>query len=282
MFIVIVDAGTVGVQNTFGVVDDKVLQPGISLKNPFTEIIQMSTRTQKYMDYGKSDVASIKALSHDGLETTMDIAVNYRLNPAKTAALYKQVGTDPTSIVMVNPIHSVPRDMISKYDTKVLYSASQEGSTDRAMLERELYSDISERINEMGVPDSIIIEQVSIRNIDFVQVYKDSIAAKMKMDTEIQQKKLEVERQKMETERVSAEALGTANKARIESQGKADALRIEAQGIKDASDKIGQVSQAYQNIYFYQTMKDNPRAIYIPVGDGGIPIIKNVDATAST
>jgi len=83
----------------------------------------------------------------------------------------------------------------------------------------------------------------------------------------------------MEARRVAAEAEGTANKARIESQGKADAARIESQGVKDAADKIGQVSTQYLQWYFYQTMKDNPRAIYIPTGDNNIPLFKNVDST---
>lgn len=278
--LVIVEAGNVGVMSTFGVVDDKLLQPGISFKNPFTDVIQFSTRTAKYMDYGTNDVATITALSHDGLSTTMGIAINYRINPLQAAELYKQVGTSYDSVIMVNPIHSVPRDMISKYDTKTLYSASQEGTTDRAMLEQELYTGITERINVIGVKDSIVIEQVSIRNIDFPDVYKDSIAAKMKMDTEIAQKELEVKKQEMEAKRVSAEAEGTANKARIEAQGKADAMRIEAQGVADANAKISTVSENYINWYFTQTMKDNPRAIYIPVGDGGLPIFKNADATA--
>jgi len=282
MFVVTVDAGSIGIQNTFGVVDEKVLQPGLSVKNPFTNVIPMSTRTQKYMDYGKSDVATITALSNDGLETSMGIAVNYRLNPSMASQLYMRVGTNYDSIIMVNPVHSVPRDLISKYDTKTLYSASVEGSSDRAKLERELYTAISDRINEMGVKDSIIIEQVSIRNIDFVQTYKDSIASKMKMDTEIAQKKLEVEKQVMEAKRVSAEAEGTANKARIEALGKADAARIEAQGVKDAADKIGQVSPQYLEWYFMQTMKDNPRAIYIPTGLNGLPMFKNVDTTNPT
>lgn len=277
--LVTVDAGTVGVVKTFGIVESTTLEPGLHLKNPFTEVIPMSTRTAKYMDYGKSDVATITALSNDGLETTMGIAVNYHINPDKAPELYKRVGTDYEGVVMVNPIHSVPRDMISKYDTKTLYSASQEGSTDRAKLEQELYRSIEDRINELGVRNSITIEQVSIRNIDFVQTYKDSIASKMKMDTEIQQKKLEVEKQKMEAERVSAEAEGIANKARIEAQGKADAARIEAQGVSDASAKISSVSGNYLQWYYTQTMKDNPRAVYIPVGNNGLPLFKSVDAT---
>jgi regulator of protease activity HflC (stomatin/prohibitin superfamily) len=190
--------------------------------------------------------------------------------------VYKQVGTDYDTVVMVNPIHSVPRDMISKYDTKTLYSASQEGSTDRAKLERELQEGIQKRLDEIGVPGSIIIEQASIRIIDFDQVYKTSISNKMKMDTEIQEKNKEVQKQEAEARRVAAEAEGTANKARIEAQGKADAARIEAQGVKDAADKIGQVSDQYLSYYFMQTMRDNPKAIYIPVGENGLPLVKMV------
>lgn len=273
---VVVDAGTVGVQNTFGIVDTNVLDPGLHFKNPFTEIIPMNTRTQKYMDYGSSDKAIITALSHDGLQTTMGIAVNFHLNPSKIPEIFKQVGTDYSSIVMVNPIHSVPRDLISKYDTKTLYSASQEGTTDRAKLEQELYQGITTRMDEIGVRDSIIIEQVSIRDIDFPEVYKTSISNKMKMDTEIQEKQLEVRKQEMEAQRVKAEAEGTANKARVEAQGKADAMRIEAQGIADANAKVSMVTDKYISLYYLQTMKDNPKAIYIPIGQDGLPIMRMV------
>lgn len=271
-----VDAGTVGVQKTFGAVDSKVLEPGLHVKNPFTEIIPMSIRTMKYIDYDKDDKATITALSNDGLQTTMGIAVNYHLAPGAVPEIYKNVGTDYENVVMVNPIHSVPRDLISKYDTKTLYSASREGSTDRAKLEQELYEGITSRMNEIGVRDSIIIEQVSIRDIDFPEVYKTSISNKMKMDTEIQEKELEVKKQEMEARRITAEAEGTANRMRVEAQGEADATRIRAQGVLDASLKIGGVSNQYLSWYYIQTMKDNPKAIYIPIGENGLPILKTI------
>jgi regulator of protease activity HflC (stomatin/prohibitin superfamily) len=263
---------------TFGIVDDKILQPGLHIKNPVTEVIPISTRTLKYMDYGKSDVATITALSNDGLTTTMGVAITYHVNPKKVQDLYKTVGTDYEGVIMVNPIHSVPRDMISKYDTKTLYSASKEGSSDRAKLERELFSTIQDRINEIGVTDSIIIEQASIRNIDFDQKYKDSISTKMETDTAIQTKVKEVAIAEAEAKKAVATAEGEANAMRVRAQGRADAARIEAAGTKDAMRTIGEDN--YAAILFIQTMKDNPRAIYLP-NDGSIPIIKNVDATAS-
>jgi regulator of protease activity HflC (stomatin/prohibitin superfamily) len=172
---------------------------------------------------------------------------------------------------MVNPIHSVPRDLISKYDTKTLYSASREGSTDRAMLEQELYEGITTRLNSIGVPNSIVIEQVSIRDIDFPQVYKDAITSKMQMDTEIQQKALEVQKQEMEAKRVVAQAEGeaTANIARAKGEAEANRIRTES------------LSPALLQYTWIQSMKDNPRAIYVPIGNNGLPLFKDVGNTTS-
>lgn len=266
-FFVGVPAGNVGIQDTFGSVSNDVLSPGLHVKSPFTSVVMLSTQTQKYNDYGSSDVATITALSNDGLSTTMGIAVNYHLNADKAVELYKSVGTGYSGIVMVNPIHSVPRDLISKYDTKTLYSASMEGSTDRAKLEQELYSGISERLNEIGVKDSITIEQVSIRNIDFPQVYKDAITAKMQMDTEIQQKALEVQKQEMEAKRqvVAAEGEASANIARAKGEAEANRIRTES------------LSQSLLEYTWIQSMKDNPKAVYIPIGENGLPLFKSVD-----
>jgi regulator of protease activity HflC (stomatin/prohibitin superfamily) len=266
LFVATVPAGNVGVQDTFGSVSDDVLQPGFHLKSPFVSVNMMSTRTQKYMDYGSADVASIVALSNDGLSTTMGIAVNYHLNPSKVVELYKQVGRGYSDVVMVNPIHSVPRDLISKYDTKTLYSASKEGSTDRAKLEAELFTGISERLNEIGVRDSIVIEQVSIRNIDFPDAYKNTITAKMNMDTEIATKRSELEKQRIEADRIVVIAQGEANANVERAKGEAEANRIRTSSLSD-------ILLEYTWI---QAMTQNNNTVYIPTGQNGLPLFKAV------
>lgn len=255
--VAIVPAGSVGVQDTFGVVSTDVLQSGIHLKSPVTDVVPMSVRTQKYMDYGNSDTATITALSNDGLTTTMGIAVNYHLSPDKAADVYKSVGVDYSSVVMVNPIHAVPRDLIARYDTKTLYSASSEDSADRAKIEQELYDGIQRGINTMGVRDSVVIEQVSIRNIQFPAIYTTAIENKMKMDTEIAQKELEVKKQEMEANR----------------------MRAEAQGIADSNAIIKQsLTPEYLQWYWINSMEKNPKAIYVPLGNNGIPLFKDIDS----
>lgn len=270
-FTTAVPAGNIGIQDTFGSVSDNTLDPGFHMKGPFTAIHMMSTRTQKYMDYGTQDKATIVALSHDGMSTTMGIAVNYHINPAKAVELYKNVGMDYSNVVMVNPIHSVPRDLISKYDTKTLYSASQEGSTDRAKIENELFSGISNRLNEAGVRDSIQIEQVSIRDIDFPQVYKDAITSKMKMDTEIQQKALEVQKQEMEAKRIVAQAEGERQVKLINADAESEYNRRVTASL---SDKLLKYT-------WIMSMQNNPKAVYVPIGEDGLPLFKAVDEASA-
>jgi len=253
----VVPAGNVGVTDTFGVVGDNVLQPGLHLKLPWTNVYMFSGQTQKYIDYDQSDVATITALSNEGLSVSMGIAVNYHLDTSKANNVYKKVGTNYKNIVMVNPIHSVPRDIISRYDAKTLYSAAQVGSPDRAKIENELYTGITKGINDIGIKDSVVIEQVFIRNIDLPQTLKDSIAMKLQMEQQISTKEFEVRKQEMESNRMRAEA-----------QGIADANRIIA----------GSLTQNYLQWYWIESMKANPKTIYVP-SENGLPLFKNVDET---
>lgn len=276
--LVTVPAGNVGVVDTFGSVDSVPLQPGLHIKAPWANVIMFSTQTLKYTE-GSNDVATVSALSNEGLTVSMGVALNYHIVGDRAPEIYKTIGTDYKSIVMLNPIHAVPRDIISKYDAKTLYSAMQsDNNPDRVKIENELYAGITKGLNNQdGSTRGIIIEQVFLRNIDLPKTLTDSIEAKLSMEQQIAQKKFEVQKQQMEAERVTAEAEGSANKVRIEAQANADKMRIEAQGQADANAKV--TTSINENIMmwqFIQTMKDNPKAIYIPIGENGLPIFKTI------
>jgi len=243
-----VPAGNVGVADTFGVVDNNVIQPGLHLKWPWTGVTMFSAKTQKYIDYGTSDRATITALSNEGLSVSMSIAVNYHLDPTKATEVYRTVGPNYQDVVMVNPIHSVTRDIISKYDAKALYSASQPGSADRAKIEQELYDGIQEGIDKSGVKNSVVIEQVFIREITLPQTLMDSISSKLQMEQDIAKKQFEVRKQEME----------------------ADRMRAEAQGIADANKIIANsLTQSYLQWYAIKMMEQHKDSmVFVPTENG--------------
>jgi regulator of protease activity HflC (stomatin/prohibitin superfamily) len=249
-FWVAVPAGHVGVQDTFGHVSDDTLKPGFHFKSPFTAVIPMSVQTQKYMDYGGSaDVAVISGLSNEGLPVTMGVAVNYHLNPDKVVEVYKQVGQGYANVVLVNPIHAVPRDVIAQNDVKTLYSAGVAGSPDRVKIEQQLFVGIRDGVNQIGVPNAVTVEQVYIRNIDLPQLLKDSISAKLQREQDIAKKEFDVQVQEKESDRM-----------RVEAQGIADANRIIADSL----------SPSYLEWYTIEMMKAHSGATYfIPIGTDG-------------
>jgi prohibitin 1 len=247
--VTVVPAGYVGVKDTFGSVEKDVLPSGIHLKSPFTSIHPMSIQTQKYMDYGSADVATIQGLSNEGLAVSMGIAVNYHLDPSKASDVYKSVGEKYENVILVNPIHSVPRDVIAQYDAKTLYSASAPGSADRVKVESQLFEGISASVNKVGVKDAVAIEQVYIRNIDLPQQLKDAISNKLTAEQQIQQKEFDVKKQEKE----------------------ADRMRAEAQGIADANKIIADsLSPSYLEWYTIEMMTKHTGATYfIPIDSNG-------------
>jgi prohibitin 1 len=249
--IAIVPAGYVGVKDTFGVVDTDVFQSGFHFKSPFTSAIMMSYQTQKYYDPGNVDVATIEGLSNEGLLVKMGIAVNYHIEPDKAPFLYRTVGTGYSDVILKPPVHSVPRDIISKHDVKTLYSAgSDPASPDRARIEQELLAGISTGVlDDKEQSRGIIIENVFLRDVKPPQQLLDSITAKLQMEQDIAKKKFEV--------RVAEEE---ANRKIAEAQGIANANKIIANSL----------SQSYLEWYTIEMMKEHSGATYfIPIGSDG-------------
>ena len=249
----VVPAGNVGVTDTFGVVDDAVLQPGMHLKWPWTSVIMFSTQTQKYLDEGtpgERDVATISAISNEGLTISMGIAVMYHIDPAYAPKLYKTVGPSYPSVLMKNPIHAVPRDIISRHDVKSLYSAVTSNSEDRAQIEGNLYDGITKGLlDENGKTRGVIIENVYLREIVLPPTLTSAIESKLKMEQQISEKQFEVQKQEMESNRMRAEAKGIA-----------DANKIIANSL----------TQSYLEWYSIEMMKSHTGATYfIPVGSDG-------------
>ncbi|MCJ7697363.1 MAG: prohibitin family protein [Thermoplasmata archaeon] len=265
--VTIIPAGAVGIRDTFGVVDKDVFNSGLYLKNPFTNVIMMSYQTQKYYDPstgGDKDVATIEGLSNEGLLVTMGIAVNYHIEPNKAPDLYRTVGTAYSDVVMKPPIHSVPRDIISKYDVKTLYSAGRDiNNPDRARIEQELLEGVSKGVlDATGQNRGIVVERVFLRDVKPPQALLDSITAKLQMEQQIAQKSFEVQVAQKEADRKVAEAQGIANANKIIANS---------------------LSQSYLEWYTIEMMKEHTGATYfIPIGADGryhpeavIPIASN-------
>ncbi|MBR5245869.1 MAG: prohibitin family protein [Clostridia bacterium] len=157
----VVSAGHTGVVLTFGAVEDTVLEEGLHFKAPFVQrVIQMNNRTQKIETEGSSSSKDLQIISYV-------VAVNYHVNNDSSATLYKNVGVDYGSVIIVPAIQESIKAVTAQYTAEELI-------TKRQTVGDQIKVDLSEKINPYG----ITVEIFNIVDFDFSEEFNAAVEAK--------------------------------------------------------------------------------------------------------
>lgn len=211
-----------GVLTRFGEIQE-VLDPGFHLVNPFTQ------------DVHKIDV-SVQALLVDELVYSKDsqivnvqATVNYRIDPSTVLALFEEVRREAESRYVIPRSRDAIKDVIARYTAQGIID-------NRGQITGEIKVRIQERLSEEG----ITIEDVSITNYDFDDLYEAAVQSKQVEEQKAlgQANITKQEEEKKKQEILRAEAL--AEKTRLEVQaltaGGDDIIRkIQAEAQLEAS-----------------------------------------------
>lgn len=205
----IVDAGHTGVIVTLGRVGDRVLQEGLHFKIPFIQdVVKIDNRITKLE-------VSTEAFSKDLQTVTTTLAINYRVDTAKSYSIYKNIGSDYEAVLVVPAVNEVLKATTAKY-------TAEESVTNRTLISDGLVVGLNEKLNEIG----LYITDVNIINFDFSEAYITAIEEKQVA----QQQLLKAETEK-QTRITNAEAEAEAIK--IKAEAEAEANRILSQSITD-------------------------------------------------
>lgn len=247
-----VDAGYVGVKTLFGKVQDDVLPSGLHLINPLLEVRQIDVRTQNYTMSGvhdegyKSGDDAIRVLTSDGLEVTIDLSVLYRVVPAESPRLLREVGIDYEDKIVRPITRTRIRDNSVYYEAVALYSTKRDEFQDR------IFKTIDQDFKKRG----LLLENLLVRNITMPASVKAVIEQKINAEQDAQKMQFVLLKEKQEAER-----------KRVEAQGIADYQRI-------ISESLTERQLQYEQI---KAMKDlaqsqNSKIIVMP-SKGGVPVI---------
>lgn len=251
-FITIIDAGYTGVKVTFGSVHNEVFMPGLHIKNPFTNVIAMSTRTEEYTmsstQYEGARVGddSIKALTSDGSSVWLDVTVLYHLKADKAPDVYKELGLRYAEKIIRPQIRSSIREATSQFRVIDVYSEK------RIELQQTLLADIKSNLDPRGIE----VEDVLLRDVVLTQSLADSIAEKLAAQQEAEKLDFEIEKAQKEAERKV----------------------IEAKGQRDAQQIINSsLSKNYLHYLYIQNLQNLEGTIYIPTDPNtGLPLFKGL------
>lgn len=204
--VTVVQAGHTGVVVTLGKVNDKVLQEGLHFKIPFVQsVVKIDNRITK-LEVGT------EAFSKDLQTVETTLAINYRVDTAKSYSIYKNIGKDYETVLVSPAVNEVLKAIAAKY-------TAEESVTNRALISDGLVTALNEKLNDIG----LYVTDVNIINFDFSEEYINAIEEKqvaqqqlLKAETEKQTAITNAEAE-AEAVRIKAEAEAAANKALSES-----------------------------------------------------------------
>lgn len=200
--VTIVKAGHTGVVVTLGKVNDNVLQEGLHFKAPFVQqVVMIDNRITKLE-------VDTEAFSKDLQTVQTTLAINYRVDTAKSYSIYKNIGKDYETVLVVPAVNEVLKA------TTALYTA-EESVTNRSLISEGLVNGLNEKLNEIG----LYVTDVNIVNYDFSEAYINAIEEKQVA----QQKLLKAETEK-QTIITNAEAEAEALKIKAQAEAEANAI----------------------------------------------------------
>jgi prohibitin 1 len=199
--VVVIGAGERGVvfNNTSGI-ENRILGEGVHFRIPLVEsVTSMSIKVQK------TDVKA-DAASKDLQTVNTDIVVNWHLDSAKVNKIYQEIG-DQQAITDKILIPAV---------SEVVKAATAQMTAEELLAKRPLLkSNIDEKLKSRLITYNVVLDDVSITNIQFSPEFNKAIEEK----TVAQQN---AQKAVFQAEQAKNDAVARVNKA----QGEADAQKL--------------------------------------------------------
>lgn len=226
----IVPAGHTGIRVTMGSVNETPLAAGIHMKPPFFQKIEkMDNRVLRV------DIDSTSA-SRDLQTVSATVSLNYRVYPASSASLYKNIGVNFEDIIVRPAIQECIKAVTAKYTAEELITKRQDVGDQIKTL-------IVEKIDSYGLRTEIF----NIVNFEFSEEFNKAIEAKQTAQQQALKAEQDLVRIKVEAEQRVAEAQAEAEAYRLQSQQLTDNM-VRAMWIDKWDGKLPQVQSGEGNM----------------------------------
>lgn len=235
-----IPAGYVGVvYNMNGGISDRTLTQGFHVISPTQNVTTYSIGIeQSYLTASKdgdsNDDESFEVPSNDGKGLTVDMTFTYRYDADRVADTFTrfkgQSGKDVKDSFIKPNIMSWTKEVTAKYSVIDLLGDK------RATLNSELTDYLKQKFEPYG----IVIESVSLINIDPDEETRSAVQKKVNAQQDLELAKIEQQTANVNAEKEKEVAITKANQEKETAQINAEAKLIEAQAQADANRLISQ------------------------------------------
>lgn len=216
-----VGAGERGVLLRWGAVQNNILDEGFHIVNPISDsVINVNIKVQK-------DEITTEAASNDLQIITTTIATNYHLDPSQVNNIYKNIGLNYLDTVITPSVEESVKAVTAKFTATELL-------TKRPDVKLEINENIKNRL----IKYNIIIDDVSITNLEFSEEFNQAIEKKQVSQQDAE--RAEYLRQKAEIEKQTKI---------LEAQGEAESQRLQTTTLTPEVLKKLEIEKDLQAIY---------------------------------
>ncbi len=164
-----VPAGYVGVKDRLGVVEPAPWGPGVAWTGVLTSTKDFSIKIQL-------KEFNANAASKDLQMVKTQVALNFRVNPASTPDIYKNIGRNYQDIIIAPTVQEAVKSSTAKYNAEELIN-------NRAAVKADITNFITARLEGKG----LIVTEVAITNFQFSEEFDKAVEAKQISDQQAQQ-----------------------------------------------------------------------------------------------
>ncbi len=249
----IIAPGHRGVVVMLGRVEQSVLGEGFHLIVPplVRQAVPVDVRTKKLEVYAEAASSDLQLINVTGV-------LNYHLNPQSVNNLYQEVGLDYEAIIIVPALQ------------EAIKAATAQFRIERILVEREvLKSVIQENLTRRLAVNDIVVDQLSLSNIEFSEEFNHAIERKQVAEQAALQKQYELQAAQKEVEITLARAEGEKKAAIIAAEGRAESRRIEAEAEAGALELIAEQLRGNPDLVKYEwatRLSPTIRTVLLPAG----------------
>lgn len=223
-----VDEGDRGVTLRNGAVTG-VADPGLHFKLPFfDDVVHISTRSQA------QTYTDIATYSKDQQSALLDFSVTYALPADQVVDIYRRYGGED----------GVKTRLLDRHVMERVKEVFGQFNAVTAIQDRErLGADIEASIRE-AVVGPIVIESITLEDIEFSAAYEDSIEQRMLAEVEVQRVRQNAEREQVTAEITVIQAQAAADSSVAAATAEAEATRLRAEAEAESIRLMGEASAA--------------------------------------